>query len=129
MKTSFTDNLKKILIILSIFLFCFLISFIFVWPLWKFSTSSPKIYTIFILIVAAILLGVLLFIKIKKTPAKKTITFLSNFVIIITGLIFSIYFLDKKRFISLIVIILVIAFEILLNKIILKKIKNETNEN
>lgn len=95
--------------IILITLICILFSYILVWPLWKFATSFSKAYTIVLL--SGLIMGILYFIikKIINTPVKKTLKFLINTIIVISGLILSIFLLlTWKRFLALIVILIAV---------------------
>ncbi len=70
------SKLKNLLIILVVLFLCFLCSFVIVWPLWKFSTSLPKVYTAVVLILFFILVIFFIVRKIqknKKLKSKKTL--------------------------------------------------------
>lgn len=62
--------MKKFLSFLSFLLIlagCILVAFLVVWPLWKFATSSGKLYTICTLILASL---ALIFFIVKKILEK-----------------------------------------------------------
>ena len=109
-------NSSQFFNILLITLFCVLLSFLLVWPLWKFATVASSIYTILCLILIASGCLYLIIRKIKKTPLKKNIKIILFFLILIAGLSFSIYFLIfGKRFIALVVLFIAIGLLISLN--------------
>ncbi len=63
------STIKKISIILLVILLCALSSLLIVWPLWKFSTSAPKMYTITVL---AISFALIIFLIIRRIKNKKS---------------------------------------------------------
>lgn len=100
---------------------CVSASILLVWPLWKFSTSSPKVYTIIVLVLLGLFFLYLIINKIRKTEIIKTITFIVNFLILAIGIIFSVKFVFlEKKLLSLFVlaatILLTLMFNLLKNK-------------
>lgn len=100
---------------------CVASSLILVWPLWKFSTSFPKIYTV---IVLALIGGAAVFFaakKIIKSDKIAVIRFFINLILIALTLFFCVKFiLDGSRIIGLIIFLAGIAVEILANIIFSK---------
>lgn len=100
---------------------CVASSLILVWPLWKFSTSFPKIYTV---IVLALIGGAAVFLaakKIIKSDKIAVIRFFINLILIALTLFFCVKFiLDGSRIIGLIIFLTGIAVEILANIIFSK---------
>lgn len=100
---------------------CVASSLILVWPLWKFSTSFPKIYTV---IVLALIGGAAVFFaakKIIKSDKIAVIRFFINLILIVLTLFFCVKFiLDGSRIIGLIIFLAGIAVEILANIIFSK---------
>lgn len=100
---------------------CVASSLILVWPLWKFSTSFPKIYTV---IVLALIGGAAVFLaakKIIKSDKIAVIRFFINLILIALTLFFCVKFiLDGSRIIGLIIFLAGIAVEILANIIFSK---------
>lgn len=100
---------------------CVASSLILVWPLWKFSTSFPKIYTV---IVLAFIGGAAVFFaakKIIKSDKIAVIRFFINLILIALTVFFCVKFiLDGSRIIGLIIFLAGIAVEILANIIFAK---------
>lgn len=72
MNRKINSKLNKLFIILIIILVCFLSSVIVVWPLWKFSTSAPEVYTAVVLTITFAAIIALIVRKImKKRSCKK----------------------------------------------------------
>ncbi len=104
---------------------CVLFSAVLVWPLWKFSTSLPKVYTVLILV----LLGaVILYFSIKKIIKSNKISvikFFSNLIVILLALVFSfLLIISGQRIPGILVFTAGIAVEIVIN-IIFSKIRHE----
>ena len=102
---------------------CISASVILVWPLWKFSLSFPKIYTITILSLAGLAFLFLIINKIRKSRVSSVIKFFGNLLLILFGLIFSIKLvLTEKQVIALLVFLFSIA---LVLNYILNRIRHE----
>lgn len=111
-KFSFLNFLRVFLLIIV----CLAIALLIVWPLWKISTTYSNLYTIIVLAFVFLAFLYLIISKIRKTPLLKTLRFIVNILIIIFGLIFSVYFvLNLNRLIAVLIIVAAIAFEILVN--------------
>lgn len=111
-KFSFLNFLRVFLLII----ICLAIALLIVWPLWKISTTYSNLYTIIVLAFVFLAFLYLIISKIHKTPLLKTLRFTVNILIIILGLIFSVYFvLNLNRLIAVLIILATIAFEILVN--------------
>ena len=63
------STIKKISIIFLVILLCALSSLLIVWPLWKFSTSAPKVYTITVLVIS---FALIIFFIIRRIKNKKS---------------------------------------------------------
>ncbi len=100
---------------------CVASSLILVWPLWKFSTSLPKVYTV---IVLALICGAAVFFVVKKIIKSDKIAvfrFFVNLILIALTLISCVHFiLGGNRLLGLIVFLAGIALEILANIIFSK---------
>ncbi len=100
---------------------CVLFSAVLVWPLWKFSTSLPKVYTV---IVLALICGAAVFFVVKKIIKSDKIAvfrFFVNLILIALTLISCVHFiLGGNRLLGLIVFLAGIALEILANIIFSK---------
>ena len=120
-KNSFFSVLRFFLLVI----LCISASVILVWPLWKFSLSFPKIYTITILTLAGIAAIFLIINKIRKSNIRSVIKFLVNLLIILFGSIFSIKLvLIEKKLIALGVFILSIALIVIFNYV-MNRIRHE----
>lgn len=113
---------SSILKILFLLLLCVAFASVIVFPLWKFATVSPEIYTYTILAVIAFFLIFLLIKKIKSQNAKKNLVSIAKFLVIAGG-IFSIFVLViyGMKILALPVLVLMIF----LYGILSFKIKNE----
>ncbi|MCR5435889.1 MAG: hypothetical protein K6E97_02355 [Treponema sp.] len=120
-KSTFFNTLKFILLIIS----CIAAAVIFVWPLWKFATGVPKIYTVIVLL---LLCGALIYFavrKIMKTPVKKTIQFFINLALIVSGFSLSIKSVfDERQLLSILILVIMIILITIFN-ILMNRIKNE----
>ncbi|MCR4954005.1 MAG: hypothetical protein K6A43_08015 [Treponema sp.] len=106
---------------------CVASSLILVWPLWKFSTSFPKVYTV---IVLALIGGAAIFFAVKKiikSDKISVIRFFVNLILIALTIILCVSFiLGGNRLLGLIIFLAGIALEILAN-IIFSKISQAKN--
>lgn len=123
MKNKSKNSISQSLIAVLITAACILFAFVLVWPLWKFATTFSKAYTIIILSLIAAGIIYLIIKKIRKTPVKKTIIFITNFILAAAGLCLGIFLLIMgKRFLFFIVILIdagiLISVNILLKKLI-----------
>ena len=64
--TKFINFLKFLLLIV----IAFALAFVIVWPLWKFATSSPNVYTVLILVLLALFFIILIVQGIRKHGKK-----------------------------------------------------------
>ena len=104
---------------------CVCSSLILVWPLWKFSTLTPKVYTATVIIIIAVLLVYFIIKKIRKSRPTAVIQFFVNLIIICAALFFSASFiLHGNRLLGLVIFASGIAAEILVN-IIFSKARHE----
>lgn len=104
---------------------CISASVILVWPLWKFSISFPKVYTITILTLLGIAALFLIISKIKKSSISSVIKFFGNLLISVAGLVFSIKLvLNEKKLFALLILVLTISILALFN-FILNRIRHE----
>ena len=119
---STNNKFFSILRFLLLVILCVSASVILVWPLWKFSLSFPKVYTITILTLAGIAALFLIINKIRKSSISSVIKFFGNLLIILFGSIFSIKLvLVEKKLIALVVFLLTLVltavFNFILNRI------------
>ena len=119
---------NKFLSVLRFFLLIFLCvsaSVILVWPLWKFSISLPKVYTITVLALLGIAFIYFCANKIRKSKLSSVIKFFGNFLLTCAGLFFSIKLvLVEKKLLALIVLFSSIALIVLFN-FIMNRIRHE----
>lgn len=120
-KTFFRNLFFLVLLIL----FCGLISFAIVWPIWKFSQSFKILYTIVGIALISSFLIYLMILYFKKKGLINSIKLLLNLFLIFTAFIISTFFIiSAKRLIGIIVFIVIIILTIILN-FIWKKFVNE----
>lgn len=111
-------NFLRVILLIGI---CLISAFLIVWPLWKFSTSLSKIYTIVILTLITAFILYLILTKIRKCKPVKIFQLFINLIILISGICISIFLtLNLKRVLALIIIFILIIFEIIINKIFSK---------
>ena len=121
--SSLTKN--KVFSVLRFFLLivlCVSASVILVWPLWKFSISFPKVYTIITLSLIGLAVLYLCINKIRKSSLSSVIKFFGNLLITCAGIFFSVKLvLNEKKLIALAVfiltIILIAVFNYIFNRI------------
>ncbi len=119
------SHLISVLRFILLITICIISSLILVWPLWKFSTSLPKVYTIIVLTILGAALIFLAVKKIIKSKAISVIRFFVNLAIIFATLIFSVRFIiGGNRIIGLIIFAAGIVLEIVTN-IIFSKVSHE----
>lgn len=122
---STNNKFFSILRFLLLVILCVSASVILVWPLWKFSLSFPKVYTITILTLAGIAALFLIINKIRKSSISSVIKFFCNLLIILFGSIFSIKLvLVEKKLIALVVFLLTLVLTAVFN-FILNRIRHE----
>ena len=81
-KKLFDSAIKVILLLVA----CTALGAVIVWPLWKFATTLPQLYTATMLGVALCILLFLLVRHIKKNGAKKVLYRLAKIFVLIAGL-------------------------------------------
>lgn len=119
LKKTFASILKVIILIF----LCVGSSTLIVWPLWKFATSQPDLYTLIALIIVSAIILYFIIKKLIKTPLIASLKFIINTVVIITGVTLSIKsVLNEQRITALIILLATIAAEMIIN-IIFSKVK------
>lgn len=122
MKNNFNNIFSNFLKIILLVALCLGVAFAIVWPLWKFSTTFSKTYTIIICTIIFIALLYIIITKIKNSKPVKTFQFFSNLILIAAGLYFSVTLvISGKRIFSLITLLLLIVLELLINYLFSKK--------
>ncbi len=124
--SSLTKNkVFSVLRFLLLIILCVSASVILVWPLWKFSISFPKVYTIITLSLIGVTLLYLCINKIRKSSLSSVIKFIGNLLITSAGIFFSVKLvLNEKKLIALAVFLLTIIFIAVFNYI-LNRIRHE----
>ncbi|MBR5646963.1 MAG: hypothetical protein IKX23_10030 [Treponema sp.] len=124
-KSNLKSKLLGILKFAVLIISCIAASFVFVWPLWKFSTGVPKIYTIIVLILLCSAVIYFAVKKIIKTPIKKTIQFFVNLALLASGFYLSIKSVfDERQLLSILILVIMIILITVFN-ILMNRIKNE----
>ncbi|MCQ2591823.1 MAG: hypothetical protein MJ188_03475 [Treponema sp.] len=119
--SSFKKSLFSILKFILLIAVCISASIVLVWPLWKFSTSLPKVYTALVLSILAAALLFFLIRKIIKSNKISVIKFAVNLVTVFAGLFFSIRFvIFEKKLIALIIFLGAIGILVLFNWLMAK---------
>ena len=119
------SKLFSVLRFFLLIILCVSASVILVWPLWKFSISFPKIYTIITLSLIGLSVLYLCVNKIRKSSFFSVIKFSGNFLLTCAGLFFSVKLvLVEKKLFALIVFFLSIALIVLFNFIV-NRIRHE----
>lgn len=72
--------------LLALILFCTLIGFAFVFPLWKWASSSPSSYTIACIVCIFLVLAYIAFASLKKLGLKRWLFTLAKLLTIASGL-------------------------------------------
>lgn len=126
-KTSSTIKNKTLSVLKFILLAaaCVFASIILVWPLWKFSTEAPKIYTIITLSLISCFLIYLIIKKIRKCNWKSVLKFFVILLLFAAGLFFTVKFvLYDKKLLALLALLITIGLIIVVN-IIFNRIRHE----
>lgn len=120
------SSVVKIFLLLFV---CGIIGGIIVLPLWKFATSAPEIYTIFIFAILALSFIILCAKKIKNDGIKNFLIILSKIIVILGGLsICIILVLNGKRFLSIPTFIFMIGIYGIISFGLKKSNKQQKNE-
>ncbi|MBQ6781216.1 MAG: hypothetical protein IJP62_08275 [Treponema sp.] len=105
-KKLFDSAIKGILLLVA----CAVLGAAIVWPLWKFATAAPNVYTMTMLILIGAVLLIWLAKYVKKVGAKYATLKLGKIMIIAAGLCGSIVLvLNGKRFFAIPVLLVMIA--------------------
>jgi hypothetical protein len=92
-------SMAKIAVIL---LICIGLGTAVVWPLWKFATAKPDLYTLFILCCAGIVFFRFLFLKICRTSRIKLLSYAAQILILSGACLACIYsILNGHRFLTI----------------------------
>ncbi len=73
--------------VLFLAVFCALAGLVISWPLWKFASSAPRVYTAVLLSAAAAFLLFCIVRAVRKAPPKKTLKILLNILIAAGGIV------------------------------------------
>lgn len=96
------DNISNIGKIILLVIFCIFIGLIISYPLWKFATVSPELYTIICLFLIGLLILFFTIKFIRKNTIKKNIRFFLKVIIFLAGISGSIMLvLSEHRFFAL----------------------------
>lgn len=80
------DNISNIGKIILLVIFCIFIGLIISYPLWKFATVSPELYTIICLFLIGLLILFFTIKFIRKNTIKKNIRFFLKVIIFLAGI-------------------------------------------
>ena len=104
---------------------CVSASVVLVWPLWKFSISCPKVYTVIVLSLIGIAVLYFIIKKIRNSSLPGVIKVTVNCMITFSGLFFCIKLvLLEKQVFSLLLLLLTIGLLIFFN-LIINKVRHE----
>lgn len=96
------DNISNIGKIILLVIFCIFIGLIISYPLWKFATVSPELYTIICLFLIGLLILFFTIKFIRKNTIKKNVRFFLKVIIFLAGISGSIMLvLSEHRFFAL----------------------------
>lgn len=106
------DNISNIGKIILLVIFCIFIGLIISYPLWKFATVSPELYTIICLFLIGLLILFFTIKFIRKNTIKKNIRFFLKVIIFLAGISGSIMLVlsEHRFFASLCFLMMLILF-------------------
>lgn len=116
------DNITSIGKIIFLIIFCVLTGLVISFPLWKFATVSPSLYTTICLILIGLSIIFLIYKFIRKNSAKKNIRFFLKTVIFLAGFTGSILLvLSEHRLLALLSIIVMMILIFICNLCLYEK--------
>lgn len=116
------DNISNIGKIILLVIFCIFIGLIISYPLWKFATVSPELYTIICLFLIGLLILFFAIKFIRKNTIKKNIRFFLKVIIFLAGISGSIMLvLSEHRFFALLCFFLMLILFFICNLCLYEK--------
>lgn len=116
------DNISNIGKIILLVIFCIFIGFIISYPLWKFATVSPELYTIICLFLIGLLILFFTIKFIRKNTIKKNIRFFLKVIIFLAGISGSIMLvLSEHRFFALLCFLMMLILFFICNLCLYEK--------
>ena len=116
------DNISNIGKIILLVIFCIFIGLIISYPLWKFATVSPELYTIIYLFLIGLLILFFTIKFIRKNTIKKNIRFFLKVIIFLAGISGSIMLvLSEHRFFALLCFLMMLILFFICNLCLYEK--------
>ena len=116
------DNISNIGKIILLVIFCIFIGLIISYPLWKFATVSPELYTIICLFLIGLLVLFFTIKFIRKNTIKKNIRFFLKVIIFLAGISGSIMLvLSEHRFFALLCFLMMLILFFICNLCLYEK--------
>lgn len=116
------DNISNIGKIILLVIFCIFIGLIISYPLWKFATVSPELYTIICLFLIGLLILFFTIKFIRKNTIKKNIRFFLKVIIFLAGSSGSIMLvLSEHRFFALLCFLMMLILFFICNLCLYEK--------
>ena len=116
------DNISNIGKIILLVIFCIFIGLIISYPLWKFATVSPELYTIICLFLIGLLILFFTIKFIRKNTIKKNIRFFLRVIIFLAGISGSIMLvLSEHRFFALLCFLMMLILFFICNLCLYEK--------
>lgn len=116
------DNISNIGKIILLVNFCIFIGLIISYPLWKFATVSPELYTIICLFLIGLLILFFTIKFIRKNTIKKNIRFFLKVIIFLAGISGSIMLvLSEHRFFALLCFLMMLILFFICNLCLYEK--------
>ena len=120
--SAFRDNISNIGKIILLVIFCIFIGLIISYPLWKFATVSPELYTIICLFLIGLLILFFTIKFIRKNTIKKNIRFFLKVIIFLAGISGSIMLvLSEHRFFALLCFLMMLILFFICNLCLYEK--------
>lgn len=116
------DNISNIGKIILLVIFCIFIGLLISYPLWKFATVSPELYTIICLFLIGLLILFSTIKFIRKNTIKKNIRFFLKVIIFLAGISGSIMLvLSEHRFFALLCFLMMLILFFICNLCLYEK--------
>ena len=116
------DNISNIGKIILLVIFCIIRGLIISYPLWKFATVSPELYTIICLFLIGLLILFFTIKFIRKNTIKKNIRFFLKVIIFLAGISGSIMLvLSEHRFFALLCFLMMLILFFICNLCLYEK--------
>ena len=116
------DNISNIGKIILLVIFCIFIGLLISYPLWKFATVSPELYTIICLFLIGLLILFFTIKFIRKNTIKKNVRFFLKVIIFLAGISGSIMLvLSEHRFFALLCFLMMLILFFICNLCLYEK--------